>query len=93
MHALDRGVSTLVDADMNLTSTMLQALQTKLHLGVQALSIANASSHAIQKLSRKFGRGKTDLVRSRSYWRGQTAVVLAASLAPRSSLLAALRRP
>ena len=93
MHALDRGVSTLVDADMNLTSTMLQAPQTKQHLGVQALSIANALSQAIQKLSSKSGRGKIDLVRSRSYWRGETAVVLAVSLAPRSSLFAALRRP
>ena len=50
MDALDRGVSTLVDADMNEVSTRLQALQTQQQLGVQALSIANASTQSILKL-------------------------------------------
>jgi flagellin len=50
MDALDRGVSTLVDADMNEVSTRMQALQTQQQLGVQALSIANASTQSILKL-------------------------------------------
>jgi len=50
MDALDRGVGTLVDADMNQESTRLQALQTQQQLGIQALSIANASSQSILKL-------------------------------------------
>jgi flagellin len=50
MDALDRGVGTLVDADMNQESTKLQALQVQQQLGIQALSIANASSQSILKL-------------------------------------------
>jgi flagellin len=50
MDAIDRGVSALVDADMNQESTKLQALQVQQQLGVQALSIANASSQTILKL-------------------------------------------
>jgi flagellin len=50
MDALDRGVSTLVDADMNQESTKLQALQVQQQLGVQALSIANSSTQSILKL-------------------------------------------
>jgi flagellin len=50
MDALDRGVGTLVDADMNQESTKLQALQVQQQLGVQALSIANSSSQSILKL-------------------------------------------
>ena len=50
MDAIDRGVSSLVDADMNQESTKLQALQVQQQLGVQALSIANASNNAILKL-------------------------------------------
>jgi flagellin len=50
MDAIDRGVSALVDADMNQESTKLQALQVQQQLGVQALSIANSSSQAILKL-------------------------------------------
>jgi flagellin len=50
MDAIDRGVSALVDADMNEESTKLQALQVQQQLGVQALSIANASSQVILKL-------------------------------------------
>ena len=44
MDALDRGVGTLVDADMNEELTKLQALQVQQQLGVQALSIANSST-------------------------------------------------
>jgi flagellin len=50
MTAIESGVSGLVDADMNEESTKLQALQVKQQLGVQALSIANASSQAILQL-------------------------------------------
>jgi flagellin len=50
MDALDRGVSTLVDADMNQESTKLQALQVQQQLGIQALSIANSSNQSILKL-------------------------------------------
>jgi flagellin len=52
MSSLEAGVSTLVDADMNQASTELQALQVKQQLGIQALSIANASSQAILQLFR-----------------------------------------
>jgi flagellin len=48
--AFDRGISSLVDADMNEESTKLQALQVKQQLGVQALSIANAQSQNILRL-------------------------------------------
>jgi flagellin len=50
MDALDRGVGTLIDADMNEESTKLQALQVQQQLGVQALSIANSSTQSILKL-------------------------------------------
>jgi flagellin len=50
--AIDRGLSALVDADMNEESTRLQALQVKQQLGVQALSIANSSSQSILSLFR-----------------------------------------
>lgn len=50
--AIDRGVSQLVDADMNEESTRLQALQVKQQLGVQALSIANQSSQSVLSLFR-----------------------------------------
>ena len=52
MDAIERGVSTLVDADMNEESTRLQALQVQQQLGVQALSIANSSSQNILSLFR-----------------------------------------
>lgn len=48
--ALSTGISSLVDADMNETSTRLQALQTQQQLGVQSLSIANQNSQIILKL-------------------------------------------
>ena len=52
MGAIDRGVSALVDADMNSESTRLQALQVQQQLGIQALSIANSSSQNILSLFR-----------------------------------------
>jgi flagellin len=52
MGAIDRGVGSLVDADMNEESTKLQALQVQAQLGVQALSIANQSSQNIMSLFR-----------------------------------------
>ena len=52
MDAIDRGVGTLVDADMNEESTRLQALQVQQQLGIQALSIANSSSQNILSLFR-----------------------------------------
>jgi len=52
MDAIDRGVGTLVDADMTAESTRLQALQTQQQLGIQALSIANAGAQSILSLFR-----------------------------------------
>jgi flagellin len=52
MDAVDRGVGTLVDADMTEESTRLQALQTQQQLGIQALSIANSNSQSILSLFR-----------------------------------------
>ncbi|EAS50375.1 putative flagellin protein [Aurantimonas manganoxydans SI85-9A1] len=49
---IDRGVGTLVDADMNKESTRLKALQVQQQLGVQALSIANGNSQSILSLFR-----------------------------------------
>jgi len=50
MDAIDRGVGQLVDADMNKESTKLQALQVQQQLGIQALSIANASAQNVLAL-------------------------------------------
>ena len=50
MDAIDRGVGTLVDADMSEESTRLQALQTQQQLGVQSLAIANTTSQNILTL-------------------------------------------
>ena len=50
--SLTTGISNLVDADMASESATLQALQTKQQLGVQALSIANASSSTLLTLFR-----------------------------------------
>lgn len=50
--AIERGISTLVDADMNKESTRMQALQVQQQLGIQALSLANSNSHAILQLFR-----------------------------------------
>jgi flagellin len=50
MDAVDRGISTLVDADMTEESTKLQALQVQQQLGTQSLSIANQNSQNILAL-------------------------------------------
>ncbi|MEN3794026.1 flagellin, partial [Fulvimarina sp. MAC3] len=52
MDTVDKGVGTLVDADMTEESTRLKALQTQQQLGVQALSIANNSSQSLMSLFR-----------------------------------------
>jgi flagellin len=52
MDSIDRGVSQLVDADMNQESTRLQALQVQQQLGIQALSIANQNAQSIMSLFR-----------------------------------------
>jgi flagellin len=49
---IDAGVGNLVDADLAKESARLQALQTKQQLGIQALSIANASSSSLLGLFR-----------------------------------------
>jgi flagellin len=43
---------SLMDADMNLESTRLQALQVQQQLGIQALSIANSNAQSILSLFR-----------------------------------------
>lgn len=48
--AISKGVGALVDADMNVESTRLQALQVQQQLGVQALSIANQNTQSILRL-------------------------------------------
>lgn len=48
--SIDRGISTLVDADMNIESTRIQALQVQQQLGIQALSLANTNSQNILAL-------------------------------------------
>ncbi|MBC6716472.1 flagellin [Aurantimonas sp. DM33-3] len=50
--SIEKGVGTLVDADMTEESTRLKALQTQQQLGVQALSIANSSSQSVLSLFR-----------------------------------------
>ncbi|WP_336057469.1 flagellin, partial [Nitratireductor sp. CH_MIT9313-5] len=50
--AIDRGVGTLVDADMNEESARLSALQVQQQLGVQALSIANSNAQNVLSLFR-----------------------------------------
>ncbi len=52
MDAVDRGISTLVDADMTEESTKLQALQVQQQLGIQSLSIANQQGQSILALFR-----------------------------------------
>lgn len=51
-EAIDRGIGSLVDADMTEESTRLQALQVQQQLGTQALSIANQSAQSILSLFR-----------------------------------------
>ena len=48
--ALTSGIGSLVDADMNVASTRLQALRTQQQLGIQALSIANDNAAVILEL-------------------------------------------
>ncbi len=48
--SLNDGIGSLVDADLNVASTRLQALQVQQQLGVQSLSIANQSTQAVLKL-------------------------------------------
>ncbi|MBB3149747.1 flagellin [Phyllobacterium trifolii] len=50
--AIDRGIGSMVDADMNKESARLSALQVQQQLGVQALSIANSSNQNILSLFR-----------------------------------------
>ena len=52
MGAIERGVGSLVDADMTKESTRLSALQTQQQLGTQALAIANGSAQSILSLFR-----------------------------------------
>jgi flagellin len=49
---LTKGVGNLVDADLAKESAMLQSLQTKQQLGVQALSIANQAPQVVLSLFR-----------------------------------------
>jgi flagellin len=50
LDSIELGIGTLVDADITKESTRLQALQTQQQLGIQALSIANASAQNILSL-------------------------------------------
>lgn len=52
MDSIDKGISQLVDADLNEESTKLQALQAQQQLGIQALSIANTNSQNLLALFR-----------------------------------------
>jgi flagellin len=52
IDTIDSGIGNLVDADLAKESAMLQALQTKQQLGIQALSIANQSSSTLLGLFR-----------------------------------------
>ncbi|MCW6511394.1 flagellin [Lichenifustis flavocetrariae] len=48
--ALASGIGSLVDANMDLASTRLRALQTQRQLGIEALSIANDNGAMVLKL-------------------------------------------
>lgn len=50
--SIDQGVGRLVDADMEETSTRLNALQTQQQLAIQSLGIANSQPQAILSLFR-----------------------------------------
>ncbi|WP_419178182.1 flagellin [Ensifer adhaerens] len=52
MDTIDKGIGRLVDANMNLVSTRLKALQTQEQLAIQSLHIANNNSEAILQLFR-----------------------------------------
>ncbi|MEL6522594.1 MAG: flagellin, partial [Pseudomonadota bacterium] len=49
---LKTGIGSLVDADMEEASAMLQALQVQQQLGIQALSIANQAPQSVLSLFR-----------------------------------------
>jgi len=49
---LTNGIGNLVDADLAKESAMLQSLQTKQQLGIQALSIANQAPQSVLQLFR-----------------------------------------
>jgi flagellin len=49
---LEKGIGNLVDADLAKESALLQSLQTKQQLGIQALSIANQAPSAVLSLFR-----------------------------------------
>jgi flagellin len=53
VDALNRGIGTLVDADMNAESARLSALQVQQQLSIQGLSIANSNSQNILSLFRQ----------------------------------------
>lgn len=52
VDAMNSGIGSLVDADMEAASARLQALQVQQQLGVQALSIANQTPQALLSLFR-----------------------------------------
>src|SRR5262249_26535169 len=52
MATFDSGVAQLIDADMNVETPRLQALQLQHQLGIQALSIANSNAQTILSLFR-----------------------------------------
>ncbi|NTE33438.1 hypothetical protein G6L55_02175 [Agrobacterium tumefaciens] len=50
MDSIDKGISRLIDADMNEASTRLKALQTQEQLAIQSLQIANSNVGNIMQL-------------------------------------------
>jgi flagellin len=50
MDSIDRGVSRLIDADMEEASARMKALQTQQQLAVQSLQIANTQAQNILSL-------------------------------------------
>ena len=62
---LTNGIGNLVDADLARESAMLQSLQTKQQLGIQALSIANQAPQSVLQLFRSTQPGPERPTRSR----------------------------
>ncbi|WP_454686038.1 flagellin N-terminal helical domain-containing protein [Agrobacterium leguminum] len=52
MDSIERGVSRLIDADMEEASARMNALQTQQQLAIQSLQIANSQPHALLNLFR-----------------------------------------
>jgi len=52
IDAIDKGIGSLVDADMNAESARLASLQVQQQLGIQALSIANQNGQNLLSLFR-----------------------------------------